>query len=98
MEHPNARSLKVIVIYPPAAKPYEEAADRNDTVGALKNRVLTAFGLSESTSPDGSAQTFTLFHGRDQLETPSATLGSVAGTRPVLELKLVQQVTQGNGH
>jgi hypothetical protein len=63
----------------------------------LKKRVLAAFGLSESTSPDGSAQTFTLFHGRDALETPSATLGSVAGTKPVLQLKLVQQVTQGDG-
>lgn len=98
MDHMNSRPLKVLVIFPPAAKPYEEATDRDDTVGALKKRVLAAFGLSESTSPDGSSQTFTLFHGRDALETPSATLGSIAGTKPVLELKLVQQVTQGNGH
>jgi hypothetical protein len=100
MDNPNKphRSLKVIVIYPPAANPFQdESVSREETVGALKKRVLVAFGLTEGPQPDGSTTTYTLHHGKDELTDPSQCLGAIAGDKPVLQLKLAQQVTQGDG-
>lgn len=100
MDHPNKpkASLKVIVVFPAAAKPFQDdSASREETVGALTKRVLVAFGLADGPQPDGSSTTFTLHHGKDKLTDLSQTLGAIAGDKSVLQLKLAQQVTQGNG-
>lgn len=100
MDNPNKPkpSLKVIVVYPPAAKPFQDDdASREETVGALKKRVLDKFTLTEGPQPDGSVTTYTLHHGKEVLTDPSQTLGAIAGDTPVLQLKLAQQVTQGDG-
>jgi hypothetical protein len=89
-------TLKVIVHYAAAKKPYEqEHAGRNETVGTLKTKVLDAFGLKEGQHSDGNTYTYTLFHHKTPLENLSETLGQVAGEEHTLELKLSQQVTQG---
>ncbi len=100
MDNPNKpnRSLKVIVVYPPAANPFQDGdASRDETVGVFKKRALLAFGLTEGPQPDGSVATYTLHHGKHELTNPNQTLGAIAGDKPVLQLKLAQQVTQGNG-
>ena len=89
-------TLKVIVHYAAAKKPYEqEHASRNETVGTLKTSVLDAFGLKEGQHSDGNTYTYTLFHHKTPLENLSETLGQEAGEEHTLDLKLSQQVTQG---
>lgn len=87
--------VHVTVHYIAAERPFahEEASD--ETIGKLKKQVLTAFGLTEGTTPDGSNVTYTLYHGKAPLENPQETIGEVAQHRHALELKLVQQITQG---
>jgi len=89
-------TLKVIVHYAAAAKPYEQdKASRQETAGALKTSVLKAFGLTEGQHADGNTYTYTLYHHKTPLENLNETLGQVAGDHHTLELKLSQQVTQG---
>jgi hypothetical protein len=89
-------TLKVIVHYPAAKKPFEQDhASRNETVGTLKSAVLAAFGLTECQSGDGKTFAYTLYHHKTPLENLNETLGQVAREEHTLELKLSQQVTQG---
>lgn len=89
-------TLRVIVEYIAAAKPFEDDhAERSETVGHLKARVLTAFGLSDGQTQDGEVVTYTLYRHKEPLEDPSQTLGQLAEEHHVLDLKLVQQLTQG---
>jgi hypothetical protein len=88
--------LRVVVHYPAAAGPFkDEDADRDETVGQLKARVLAAFGLSEGTTADGNVVTYTLYQHRTPLENPAQTLRDLAGHQRVLQLKLSQQLIQG---
>lgn len=92
----NEGTLKVIVHYAAAKKPYEQDhASRHETVGTLKTNVLRAFGLTEGQHADGNTYTYTLYHHKTSLDNLSETLGQVAGDEHTLELKLSQQVTQG---
>lgn len=89
-------TLKVIVHYIAAAKPYEQDhASRRETVGMLKSNVLDAFGLKEGQHSDGNTYIYTLYDHKTPLENLTETLGRVAGDRHTLGLKLSQQVTQG---
>jgi len=88
--------LHVVVHYAAAEKPYREDASRTQTVGELKALVLKAFGLSEGAGPGGTNVVYTLFYEKRALENLSETLGQIAGERESLELKLVQQITQGS--
>lgn len=91
-----ATKLRIAVHYPAATKPFkDDQADPAETVGHLKERVLNAFDLKEGQSPDGTVTTYTLYHGKEALEDLSRTLGSVAGDKDELQLKLSQQITQG---
>ena len=88
-------TLRVTVHYIAAKEPYKDShAERTETVGTLKARVLTAFGLSEG-QQGGQTYTYTLYHGKTALDNLSETLGQVAGKERSLKLKLAQQVTQG---
>jgi len=92
----NEATLKVIVHYAAAAKPYEQDhASREETVATLKANVLKAFDLTEGQHADGNTYTYTLYNHKTPLENLSETLGQVAGDKHTLELKLSQQVTQG---
>lgn len=92
----NDSTLNVVVHYIAASEPFKDhQASRSETVGQLKARVLTAFGLSEGSTPDGNQTTYTLFHGPQRLDNLDLTLGEVAGDQHVLQLKLDQQITQG---
>jgi hypothetical protein len=89
--------LHVTVHYIAAAHPFkDEHADRHETVGHLKSRVISSFGLTEGTQGDGATATYTLYHGKTPLENMSETLGTVAGEHKKLDLKLSQQLTQGS--
>lgn len=89
-------TLRVFVHYVAAAEPFkDEHADRNETVWYLKTRVLNAFDLTEGPTPDGTVVSYALFHHKTPLENPNQTLGELVGEHYELELKLVQQLTQG---
>lgn len=90
-------TFAVEVVYPAAAKPFEdEHAELTETVGHFKPRVLTAFGLTEGQQADGSVATYTLWHGKTKLEDANQTLGSIVpGHERELKLKLSQTLTQG---
>ncbi len=88
--------LHVVVHYPAAEEPFKDKdARRAETVGQLKVRVLTAFGLTEGQGPDNTIISYTLHHGKATLENLDQTLGAIAGDQKVLQLKLSQQITQG---
>ncbi|MER3406787.1 MAG: hypothetical protein C4289_17795 [Chloroflexota bacterium] len=88
--------LRVMVHYPAAEEPFkDDSADRSETIGQFKPRVLNAFGLAEGTTPEGNIITYTLYHQKTPLENPNQTLGDLAGDQKILQLKLVQQITQG---
>src|SRR5205807_1778679 len=90
-------TLMVTVHYPAAGQPFkDDAADRNETIGHLKARVLSAFGLTEGTDASGDQISYPLFHEKTPLENPNQTLGELAGHQKVLQLKLSQQITQGD--
>lgn len=88
-------TVKVVVTYPAAAKPFETDAERTETEGQLKAAVLTAFGLTEGQLPGGNVATYTLYDGKTPLENPNQTLGEIAGHREALHFKLAQQIVQG---
>ena len=86
------KKLKVTVRYPAAAKPFKDnQADRDETVGGLKQRVLREFQLDQN----GDAINYVLFHGRTALDNETQTLGDLAGHDNDLDLKLAQQIIQG---
>lgn len=89
------KQLRIVVHYPAAAEPFHGEADREETVGQLKSRVLAAFGLAEGQTPDGNTTVYTLFDKKTPLENLGQKLDEVAGDQPVLQLKLSQQITQG---
>jgi hypothetical protein len=89
-EEKKEKKLRVVVHYPAAAKPFHGEAEREETVGQLKSRVLAAFGLSE-----GNGTSYTLYNHKTPLDNPGQTLGEIAGDMPELQLKLSQQITQG---
>lgn len=89
------KEIDVTVRYPAAAKPFRDNnAALDETVGALKVRVLQAFGLDAG----GDAVSYQLFHGRAALD-EARTLGAIEASEDdrdrELQLKLAQQVTQG---
>lgn len=88
--------LHLVVHFPAAAEPFkDEHAEPSETIGYLKARVLTAFGLVEGGQPDGNTATYTLYHEKKPLENMMQTLGDIAGEHKTLQLKLAQQITQG---
>jgi len=87
--------LHVVVHYPAAEEPFKDEAERTETVGQLKARVLSAFGLVEGQLPDGNIAAYTLYDHKTPLENLNQTLGEIAGEQKVLQLKLSQQITQG---
>lgn len=89
-------AVRLTVHYPAAAKPFkDDSASRNETVGELKVRVLSAFGLVEGTTPEGNIVTYPLYYDKAPLEDPGVRLGDLAGDKKVLQFKLAQQITQG---
>ena len=88
--------LHVVVHYAAAEEPFQDKHAKGiETVGQLKTRVLSAFGLTEGQGPDNTIISYTLHHGKATLENLDQTLGDIAGDQKVLQLKLSQQITQG---
>lgn len=97
-DHDHARdTLRVTVRYAAALKPFiDEDANRNETLGALRSRVLEKFELTDGgTAPDGGAIVYKLYHGKDEITDLSRTLGDIAGHARDLQLKLSQFIQQG---
>jgi hypothetical protein len=91
------RDLHVKVTYASAVDPYNDPhVDPSTTVGALKVRVLDFFKLKEGNRPDGSVATYTLFIGKKALEEFNQPLGDIAHGEHKLEMKLGEQITQGD--
>jgi lipopolysaccharide biosynthesis glycosyltransferase len=89
-------SINVVVHYVAAEKPFHDKnANHSETVGQLKQRVLTEFGLTEGQTPDGNITTYQLYHLKSLIENMGQTLGDLAGDDKALQLKLVQQIIQG---
>lgn len=90
-------TVQVMVHYVAAEEPFkDDYADRNETVGHLKPRVLRGFELTDGQLPDGNIATYTLYHHKTPLENMGQTIGELAGEHKVLQLKLTQQITQGS--
>jgi hypothetical protein len=90
------KTLHVVVHYVAAEEPFKDKdANRNETVGQLKQRVLAEFGLTEGQTPDGNITTYTIYHHKTAVENMGQTLGDLAGNDETLQLQLVQQITQG---
>lgn len=88
----HGAKVNISVEYSPTGDKLEDhAADRNETVGALKSRVLVAFGLTEGVDDKGQLLTYALFHGRVPLADPSATIGSIAGSAGHIQLELERE-------
>jgi hypothetical protein len=91
------KDLHVKVVYASAVQPYNDPhVDPDTTVGILKGAVLAFFGLTEGTRPDGSVATYTLFAGKTALEDPNQPLGSINPGDKKLDLKLGEQIVQGD--
>lgn len=90
-------AVRVTVHYMAAEGPFKDHdADPGETIGALKSRVLAAFGLTdEGPSPDGNQVLYDFFAGKDKLENLGQTLGDLAGRDCGVQLKLVKQIIQG---
>src|SRR5690242_13635457 len=89
--------LHLKVTYASAAQPYNDPhVAPETTVDTLKAKVLDFFGLNEGTRPDGSVATYTLFYKKQPLENMDQKLGTVDPTEDKLDLKLGEQITQGD--
>lgn len=87
--------INVQVRYPAAPKPFiDPRAQASETVGHLKARVLAAFEISETQTPDQQVLFF-LYLEDQKLENLQQTLEQLAGRDRVLKLRLVQQIVQG---
>ena len=96
--HPtNTDTLDVTVRYAAAPKPFHDhEASRQETLQALRARVLDTFGLSDGQStPDGSTITYKLYNGKTELTDTAVNIGALAGQAHALELKLSQHIQQG---
>ena len=91
-------TVRIQVHYIGAGKPFiDDAAARSETVGELKARVLAVFGLAEGATPEGNQVLYHLYHEKQRLDDLSQTLGELAGDHHDLNLKLAQEVIQGDG-
>jgi hypothetical protein len=96
MNQEHEHKLKVTVHYVAEGKPFkDDDAERSETVGHLKQRVLTFFSLTEGQSPNGTVTTYTLYYEKKPLENMNQSLGEIAGEQRILQLKLNQQIVQG---
>lgn len=90
-----AQHLTVQVRFPAAPRPFVDPhADPLETIAHLQARVLSAFGLTETSGPGGQPL-YLLYFADARLDDPNRTLGQIAGHAHELKLKLVQQLIQG---
>ena len=88
-------TLNVTVTYPATGKPFQDkSASAAETLGSLKTRVLTKFGLKEG-EESGNQVSYVLMRGKERLEDLTVTLAALAGAASALSLKLSQQIVQG---
>src|SRR5690349_15313287 len=83
-------TVRVMVIYPAASKPFKAEVDRSTTLGQVKVSALEAFGLEET-----ATKTFKLFHGVKEFADLSETVGDVAGKHQELVFQLEEVIVQG---
>lgn len=90
-------TINVTVRYAAASKPFHDKdASREETLLALRGRVLDAFKLTEGeATPEGNVITYKLYHEKTELTDLSRTVGDLAGRANALPLKLSQFIQQG---
>lgn len=96
-DHParHHRSLEVKVRYITSRTPFvDPRASREETLGALKPRVLEFFGLAEG-SAGGGTKTYNFALNGIVQNNLMATLGSLADGRHELKLDLIERFEQG---
>lgn len=95
--HGHAHKLEVLQVrYAPAPKPFiDHHPDPSESVGSLRERAKTFFGVADTTLPNGDRIVFYLIFGRDRLENDAATVGSVVGDDPAPHFQLAKQHIQG---
>lgn len=87
--------VQVTVHYVAAEEPYRVRADRSETMGQFMPQVLDAFGLASGLTSGGETVAYKLYHHKAPLDSPAETLGAIADHHEDLQLKLVQEITQG---
>ena len=93
-KHENEQ-VRVLVHYMAAGKPFERQYEPAATVGQVKQDALSEFGLAEGGTPDGGTVVYLLYHDKSPIENMALTVGQLAGHQKVLQLKLLQRLTQG---
>ncbi|HEV2328462.1 MAG TPA: hypothetical protein VGY56_06705 [Verrucomicrobiae bacterium] len=83
-------TVRVVVSYAAAVRPYKAEVADNTTIGQVKTAVLDAFGLQET-----NTKKYQLFHGKTELSNLSETVGQAAGHHRELHLKLEEVIVQG---
>lgn len=91
---PN-EDIKVTVHFVASPRQLEEAFPRSATVGQVRTAAMAFFGLSEGDDGHGNTIILTIYLKSSPLTDLSQTLDNLAGDGPSLQLKLVQQITQG---
>ena len=88
--------VELQVRYAPAPKPLiDHHPDPSETIGALRERAKTFFGVTDTTLPNGDRILFYLIFGRERLENDAATVASVVGGDPAPHFQLAKQHIQG---
>ena len=88
----DGKKLDVFITYAPNKDELRDNhVQRSDTLGSLKARVLTAFGLKEGVDERGKLMTFTIFRSHHELKDLAQKLGDIAGADELLRLELVRE-------
>lgn len=88
--HQRRDTVRVIVIYPAAAKPFKTTVDRDTTLAQIKAAALNDFELQET-----EAKKFKIFHGGKEYLDMQETIGHIAGKHQEVVFQLEEYITQG---
>lgn len=92
--HPVDPLITLSVRYVAKSKPFKGSFPPDTALGATKSTVLDFFGLKEG-DIGGGTKVYYFVHQEEKVSDLSVTLKSLAGRARALELKLVEQLTQG---
>ena len=87
--------IKVTMHYMAAAEPFKRNYEPTSAIGQVKQDAMTEFGLAEGGTPDGGTVVYLIYHDKTPVDSMAVTVGELAGHQKVLQLKLVQRLTQG---
>jgi hypothetical protein len=88
-ENQPATTVKVTVVFPLGAKPFHEEVTPRTTVGIIRSRAMTYFGIAE----DGQSTYYLTF--RNQRQRDDIKVGDLAGPAHAVQFTMVKELIQG---